>query len=469
LLFYSQLFLFIFLPLGCLAFFLAKGRYKNLTLIIASLLFYFWGEPTFLPIAVLSAAADFFICQHMFKHRSTAKARIYLTLGIVLNVSLLCYFKYMDFFIDTVNHALQFLHWQSWPLLNIALPIGVSFIVFEKITYLVDVYRGIGPPARSLSDYLLYIFLFPKLLAGPIVKYHDIRDQLENHRVTYDGFLVGFRRFLLGLIKKVVLADTVAEAANTVFALPPEQVGFFSAWLGVITFTLEIYLDFSAYSDMAIGLARMFGFKLLENFNMPYISTSFTDFWRRWHISLSTWIKEYLYFPLGGNRTGKVRTYFNLWICFLISGLWHGASWTFVLWGAYNGLFLVIDKLFWLRLSAKIPRLVNIGFTLLCVMIGWVIFRSTSLTQIQAFFSAMVHPGREGTFVYVTNNVWVAIIVGSLISIVPAFFWYETALKFWKSLRASLSVENWTLFLTSCFAILRIITSKFNPFLYFRF
>lgn len=468
-LFYSQLFLFIFLPLVCLAFFLTKGWYRNLVLILASFLFYFWGEPKFLPVAIISVLADFFICQQIFKYRSTAKARLYLTLGIVLNVLLLSYFKYLDFFIGTFNQAFHFFHWQPWPLLNIALPIGVSFIVFEKITYLVDVYRGVGPPARLLSDYLLYIFLFPKLLAGPIVKYHDIMDQLENHRVTFEGFLIGFRRFLLGLVKKVVLADTVAEIANAVFGLPLEQVGFTSAWLAVITFTLQIYLDFSAYSDMAIGLARMFGFKLLENFNMPYIATSFTDFWRRWHISLSSWIREYLYFPLGGNRKGKVRTYFNLWVCFLISGLWHGSSWTFVLWGAYNGLFLVMDKLFWLRVSAKIPHLLNIAFTLLCVMIGWVIFRSSSLEQMQTFLSAMVHPAREGTFIYVTNNVWAAIIVGSLISLVPAFSWYEIALKFWRSLNASLLIENWMLSAMSFFAILRLVTSKFNPFLYFRF
>ena len=238
---------------------------------------------------------------------------------------------------------------------KIALPIGVSFIVFEKITYLVDVYRGVTAPARSVSLYALYVFFFPKLLAGPIVKYHDIAGQMEACPPAHvDDFVLGFSRFMLGVIKKVLLADALAGGADLVFAHDPAELGFVEAWAGVIFFTFQIYFDFSGYSDMAIGLARMFGFRLLENFDEPYIATTMTEFWRRWHMSLTGWIREYLYFPLGGNRRGALRTHFNLWLCFLASGLWHGAAWNYIAWGAYNGLFLVLDRLFLARVLGRL-------------------------------------------------------------------------------------------------------------------
>ena len=337
--FCSPLFLFFFMPLVFLFYFLAKGKMKNKVLVSTSFFFYFYAESRFFPIVLISVFADYFICHCIFRSRGKTKAKYLLALGLILNVLLLFYYKYMDFFISTINSLSSYLHLSSLPLLKIALPIGVSFIVFEKITYLVDVYKGIGPPAKSIRDYLLYIFLFPKLLAGPIVKYHDIAAQLINHQQRATDFFEGFKRFLIGLIKKVLLADTVGEVANAVFGMPPGQLGFTQAWLGVISFTLQIYLDFSAYSDMAIGLARMFGFRLLENFNMPYISANFTEFWRRWHISLSTWIKEYLYFPIGGNRRGTARTYLNLCICFFISGLWHGAKLDFSYCGGHTTVF----------------------------------------------------------------------------------------------------------------------------------
>jgi alginate O-acetyltransferase complex protein AlgI len=468
-LFYTPIFLFLFLPLSLLTVFALRGTWRDAMLLAWSGLFYFWGEPWFVFVAVLSACMDHWIAEQVFRWHGTPTARSYMVVGVLLNLAVLALFKYLDFFVGSANAALASLGIPALPLLRLALPIGVSFVVFEKITYVVDVYRGRGEPARSLGSYLLYVLLFPKLLAGPIVKYHDIAAQLTNHGQTIRGFLEGFERFLLGLAKKVLLADTLGEMADAVFSLPPDRLGFGSSWLGVICFALQIYFDFSAYSDMAIGLARMFGFRLLENFNLPYIATSFTDFWRRWHISLSTWIKEYLYFSLGGNRGGRARTYFNLWVCFLLSGLWHGASWTFVLWGAYNGLFLVVDKLFWVSLSQRLPRVANIGITLFFVLIGWVLFRATSLAQIGGFLGAMASPGRHGASLYVTSNVWVAVCIGVGVCLIPAFGRFEVTLGVWRALPPARAIEAWLLGGLSLLAIAKAVTVTFNPFLYFRF
>lgn len=468
-LFYSPIFLFYFLPISLLLVLATRGRWRDLMLLACSAGFYFWAEPRFFFIAVLSAVADFILCRWIFQYRGTPRAQLFMLLGVVLNVLLLVYFKYLDFFIDTVNTMFASMGVSPQPLIGIALPIGVSFIVFEKITYLVDVYRGHGKPAKSLEKYLLYVLLFPKLLAGPIVKYHDIAAQLSNHRLSFRGWMEGFERFLLGLVKKVLLADTMGEIADTVFKWSPEQLGFGSAWLGVVCFTLQIYFDFSGYSDMAIGLARMFGFRLLENFNMPYVATSFTDFWRRWHISLSSWIREYLYFSLGGNRKGVSRMYFNLWLCFLISGLWHGANWTFVLWGAYHGGFLIIDKLFWLKLSQRLPHGINILITLFFVMIGWMLFRSTSLAQCLSFLAAMFSPGKQGEVLYVTTNVWVAMGIGAVMSLMPMLRFYDAMMKIWRTLRISRPLEIVLLSSVALLAIAKSVTITFNPFLYFRF
>lgn len=464
-LFSSSIFLFAFMPLAFMLFFSVPVKAKNTVLLAASLFFYFWGEPRFIVVALLSACADYVICGKIFHEKKKRRASYWLSLGIVLNVLLLFYYKYLNFFISSTNNLFSYFHWDPVPLLEIALPIGVSFIVFEKITYLVDVYRGISKPATALKDYLLYVFFFPKLLAGPIIKYHDIISQFSNHYPDLENFLDGFKRFLLGLIKKVLIADTLAELVDKVFSLPPDQLGFYNAWLGLLCFTLQIYLDFSAYSDMAIGLAKMFGFKLLENFNKPYHATSITDFWRRWHISLSTWIREYLYHPLGGNQRGTLRTYANLWICFLISGLWHGANWNFVLWGAYNGLFLVLDKLGWLKISRRLPDYANRSITFFLVMFGWVIFRTSSLEQLNQFYVALCHPARSSGFIYITHDLWAALFSAILVSFAPQL----GSGKLWQSFKNSVLIEHWILSSFAFLAISRVVAGSFNVFLYFRF
>ena len=457
--FTSPIFLFFFLPLALATVSLIRGGSKAMALLFWSAFFYFWGEPKFFFVAVLSALCDYLLCQRIYLRVSKPEASRYLFAGVGLNLGILFYFKYMEFFLGGLNISIP----------HVALPIGVSFIVFEKITYLVDVYRGKNQPAANFRTYLLYVLLFPKLLAGPIVKYHDIADQLGEKRQSLLLFKLGFERFLLGLVKKVFIADTLGELVDTVFALPLPDVSFKVAWLGIFAFSTQIYFDFSAYSDMAIGMARMFGFQLRENFNMPYTATSFTDFWRRWHISLSTWIKEYLYISLGGNRYGVTRAYVNLCICFLLSGLWHGANWTFVLWGAYNGLFLVLDKLFWLRLSARLPRLLNIALTFFFVMFGWVIFRSASLAQLEAFFSAMMNPLKLGQELYITANIWTALVISGLLSFIPALGIYEKLVEWWNGMAWRGAIHSLCLSSFSLLALAKAITVTFKPFLYFRF
>ncbi len=461
-LFYSSVFLFAFLPLCLLACAAARGRTRDGVLLAASLLFYAWGEPRFILVAIVSAGLDYLICQRIAATVGQPAARRWLTLGVCLNLALLVYYKYVDFFVDTANAGLTQLGMAPFDLLHIALPIGVSFIVFEKITYLVDVYRGAGQPARSMSSYLLYVFLFPKLLAGPIVKYRDIDTQLRTHPSRFEDIQIGLRRFLTGLAKKLLLADAFGETADAVFGLPTGELGFANAWIGALCFTAQIYLDFSAYSDMAIGLARMFGFRLNENFDQPYRATSFTDFWRRWHISLSTWIRDYLYLPLGGNRVAPWRRNVNLWLCFLLSGLWHGASWTFVLWGAFHGLFLTLDKLGWQRVAERLPSFVNIALTFLLVVIGWVLFRAQSLDQIGAMLGAMASPGSTGTYVDLPLYLWAAAAVTVVVSWVP---WQRGAAL---AQQHRVLVDT-ALLAVAVWAIGKSMTVSFQPFLYFRF
>lgn len=468
-LFYAPIFLFYFLPLVLLLTIAARGRYRDSVILVFSVAFYFWAEPRLCLVVLLSAIVDFILCREIDRYRGMRRAKVIVSLGVVLNLVMLFYFKYFDFFVSNVNAVFKLSGISPLPLMGLVLPIGLSFIVFEKITYLVDVFRGHGKPAQSLRSYLLYIFLFPKLLAGPIVKYHDIAAQLITHRLSLDGFVLGFERFLLGLVKKVLIADTVGEVADAVFNLSPTHVGFRSAWLGTICFTLQIFFDFSAYSDMAIGLARIFGFRLLENFNTPYVATSFTDFWRRWHISLSSWIREYLYFSLGGNRKGKARTYLNLWLCFLASGLWHGPSWNFVLWGAYNGVFMIMDKLVWLDFSQRIPRGVNIAVTMFFVMLGWLLFRSTSLGQCLNLVRVMFDPEANADVLYVTANAWAAIGIGVVVCIMPVLPYYRPVVQTWQAFKLSPMLDAVMLTGVGMFAVGKAVTVTFNPFLYFRF
>jgi alginate O-acetyltransferase complex protein AlgI len=328
------------------AYYAAPARHRNAVALAASAFFYAWGAPRFVIVLFASGLVDYVLGRELPEGRRAPRARKgILALAVVLNVALLLYFKYANFFVGELNGWLARLGMDGVSWAGVALPIGISFFTFQKLSYLVDVYRGVAQPARNAGDYLLYVALFPQLIAGPIVRYHDVARQLVARDYTRERFFTGMLRFGQGLGKKVLVANTMAEVADAAFGAAPATLSFGWAWVGVLAYAFQIYFDFSGYSDMAIGLGRLLGIEFLENFNRPYISRSITEFWRRWHISLSNWMREYLYVPLGGNRKGTARTYLNLWVVFLISGFWHGAAWNFVAWGAFHGFFLCFDKL----------------------------------------------------------------------------------------------------------------------------
>jgi alginate O-acetyltransferase complex protein AlgI len=476
-LFTTPVFLFLFLPVFLTTYFLTKNRFKNAVLIVFSLVFYFWAEPRFIFVVLASLVADWLLGNAIHRSSDARRRKRLVGLFVVLNVALLVYFKYMNFFVDNANTLLSFaglkpIHWTA-----VALPLALSFILFEKITYGVDIYRGIGRPARTLPLYVLYSLLFPKLIAGPIVKYHEIEAQLEKRRVIIDDILAGAFRFALGLARKVWVADTLAVLADKAFQMPAEVLSPRQAWIGLLCYTFQIYFDFAGYSDMAIGLARIAGFRLRENFNFPYISTSFTEFWRRWHISLSTWIKEYLYFPLGGNRVSQSRAYFNLCFCFFISGLWHGARWSFVIWGLYHGLFLVLDKLCWLRVVERIPRSLTMPLTFLLVMIGWVFFRAPDLRHALSYIGTLFRLSswgdhREAIIFYADNTVIFLLSVAMMSSFLPLIIrrnWRrESTLAIGAANHLSPAgiVATFALLATG---VLKVATAHFEPFIYFRF
>ncbi len=471
-LFYEPLFLFVFFPI-VFSGFLAVRRNAGIRawlLLGASVFFYFWSQPLFVPIVLATCIVDYVIAQQIA--RRAQYQRLFLAIGIIVNLGILSYFKYTNFAVDNFDLLLTHFHLPHVHIAAIALPIGVSFIVFEKITYLVDIAHGGSRPAPNFHTYLLYVFLFPKLLAGPIIKYHELESQLlSSGNFQSDGLIWRFRRFMLGVVKKTILADTLGAGADMTFNANPLLLGFTDAWLGVLFFTFQIYIDFSAYSDMAIGLAQMFGFRLKENFNMPYISCSITEFWRRWHISLTSWIREYLYIPLGGNRVPVWRCYFNLWICFFASGLWHGAAWHYVAWGAYNGVFLVLDRLFLLRGLNALPRIAANALTFLIIAAGWTIFRAKSLTQAGIFFHAMVHPGLTDHTAEVVRNTLMlaAAAAAALISFLPSAPGYEKfATAILASSKGRLMVQSVLLVLFT-FALAKSLADPFKPFLYFRF
>jgi alginate O-acetyltransferase complex protein AlgI len=402
--------------------------------------------------------------------QSGIKKRVFLSLGLSANIGILVFYKYTNAILSTVNHILSGMHLNSILLTSIVLPIGLSFIVFGKITYLADIYRGVASPAQKVTSYLTYVFLFPKLLAGPIVKYHEIEGQISERLYSLDDISLGICRFSWGLAKKVFIADTLGALADLIFGLPANELGLLNSWFGAICFTVQIYFDFSAYSDMAIGLARIMGFRIVENFNMPYISSNFTEFWRRWHISLSTWIRDYLYVPLGGNRCSKPRMYFNLWVCFLLCGLWHGANWTFVLWGAYHGIFLIADKMFALRIQKKLPRIFNVVTTFILVTIGWVIFRSGSFEQMSYYFRAMFNPDvLHGRFIFVANDSRFFLALGLFLIFFPLTNIYSKLKRLYLKTSVNRKLEIVVSFIILLLSIFRISTSTFNPFLYFRF
>lgn len=463
-------YLVYFLPVFVLLYHLVPHKFKNAVILAASIYFYSWGGPKFIFIILGTTLLDFLLVNTMH-HQKTQKSKTkYLIISLSLNLGLLFYFKYCNFFIDNINALLG--TEVSW--IKVVLPIGISFYTFESLTYVIDVYRGVHKPLKNVWHYQTYILLFPKLIAGPIVRYHDIADQITNREKNYTAEikLSGFLIFCIGLAKKTILANTLGMQADAVFKLPAEEIDTAAAWVGALAYTFQIYFDFSGYSDMAIGLGKIIGFKLPENFNNPYISGSITEFWRRWHITLGTWMKNYLYIPLGGNKVSDSKLYRNLILVFLFSGLWHGASWNFVLWGAYHGLFLVLERLFLGKVFAKLGKLISVPVTFVIVITGWVLFRNEDLTYalhvIKQMYAFDFFHSR-----FTINNDFISMAVLALL--ISFFALYSKN----KQLQDKIYGENFTqqgkwLVLLSGIVLYYISLSyvsalNFNPFIYFRF
>ncbi len=392
-------FLFYFLPIVLAAYFVTPHRFRNAVLLFASLVFYTWGTGVLAVMLLCSIIGNWLLGlaagSALAQGQDRRKNRI-VTVGIAANLALLGYFKYANFAVGQLNGALSGLGIDEITWNKVFLPIGISFFTFHGLSYVVDVARGRCEPLRSPINFGLYMTLFPQLVAGPIIRYHEISDQLFTRESRVDDIAEGIVRFAHGLAKKVIIADAVAEVANGAFSLPADQRSFVAAWVGILAYTLQIYFDFSGYSDMAIGLGRILGFRFPENFNRPYSAYSITDFWRRWHITLSNWFRDYLYVPLGGNKGTGGRTYANLLIVFLATGIWHGANWTFVVWGMYHGAIMLIERVAGWRYLDKAPHpVLNRIVTLFLVMVGWVMFRADSMSVAIDFYGAMFNPFRS--------------------------------------------------------------------------
>jgi len=459
-LFSSITFIYYFLPLVILIYYITPKKIKNVTLLVSSLIFYFYGEQN--PILIIACVLNYLLALLIDKSNKNNKKK-FLTLGIILNLLILGYYKYSNFFIENVNNVFSI----EIKYLSIILPLGISFFTFQNVSYLIDVYRQDIKAQSSIIKYTTYITFFPQLIAGPIVRYKDINNELETRKESFDNFAMGVRRFIIGLSKKVLIANVIGEMCIILESITSKSVLIYI--LQAIGYTIQIYFDFSGYSDMAIGLGLFFGFHIKENFNYPLIANSITDFWRRWHISLSSFFKDYVYIPLGGNRKGLKRQILNILIVWLLTGFWHGASWNFVLWGLYFAIFLVIEKVFLLKKLKNV--IISHLYTLTVIVFSFVIFNVSSMSEIGTFFKSMI--GLNGlqfanfeTIYYLKNY-----IVILLISIICATPLIKMILdKIQKSNKKIVVILEDMLYISlfmACSASL--ISNSFNPFIYFRF
>jgi len=448
-------------------------RYKNSWALFASLLFYAWGAPVFIFVVTSTIIVDYFIVNKIHKSDNAALRKKLLAFSVILKVGLLAYFKYANFFVENVDVLLESMGFQHITWTAVVLPIGISFFTFQALTYSVDVYRRVHAPLKSVADYLLYILLFPQLIAGPIVRYNEIADQLENRQANenFDNKLLGFYRFVIGLAKKVLIANVLGAEADKVFAMSEEMLTANVAWIGILAYTFQIYFDFSGYSDMAIGLGRMMGFKFPENFNNPYVSQNITEFWRRWHITLGRFMRDYLYIPLGGNKVSIKRMYFNLAFVFIVSGFWHGAAWNFIIWGAFHGLFLILDRLFLLNFYSRIGKYPSIFITFFLTIIGWVIFRATTLDQVGYYIKALFKFNYTEYYLDQRFYYIMAIaIVFSFFTIVKKGLKIESFIFYQETLSTKHAITYGILVLVLLvLSVMSIVSSGFNPFIYFRF
>jgi alginate O-acetyltransferase complex protein AlgI len=472
--FSSTVFLFLFLPFTLILHFLLHPRFRNAFLLLMSMFFYAWGEGALTLLIAISILVNYAggLLISYYKARSEPAAKATLAVFIAINLLVLIYYKYFNFILG----ALQSAGWMSdVPLPEKHLPIGISFYTFHILSYLVDVYRRDARVQKNPFDLGLYIFLFPQLVAGPIIRYKDISAKIASRFIAGDEFTKGVIRFIRGLAKKMVIANAAAVIADAAFAEQPEQLPVSMAWLGIVAYTLQIYFDFSGYSDMALGLGKMLGFNFPENFNYPYVARSIKDFWQRWHISLSTWFRDYLYIPLGGNKHGKARTLFNLLLVFFITGLWHGAGWNFIVWGLFHGFFLIIERLGFDKLLQKLPRVVQHAYTLLVVMLAWGFFRANDLSGAIGYLKAMAGSYASENYIVLlplTNYVVAMLILGIICSTrIRPFLESRLTPKLGsgKVLESYLVMRYVVYLLLFLYCTTELAQQSYNPFIYFRF
>lgn len=467
--FSSFLFVYYFLPVFFAIYWLSPRVVKNYIALAGSLIFYSWGSPKILVILIVSSLFDYLLAPYLANRKKV------LIFGIVFNISFLFYYKYSNFLVEQINFLNATFGWKTYDWVKVVLPAGISFFTFEKISYLVDVYRKKAEPSRNFFEYLLFVSLFPHLIAGPILKYQDLVNQIKSRLCGYEDVFIGMTRFCFGLAKKILIADELAKTVDFLFKIDPTELNATYAWLAMVAYSFQIYFDFAGYSDMAIGLARMMGFKFFENFNHPCIATSVTNYWQRWHISLSSWIKEYLYFPLGGNRCSHLRNYINLLVVIFLSGLWHGASWTYITWGIFHGLFLVLDRAFWLKFSEKFPMLINIAITFTIVAISRVVFRADTYHEAAGMYEQLFF----GNWNLRLDSYYPAQIIhsrGIFIFLVATFMAFAPAFAFYDKIKVIYSNFKFKDLITFTAAILCLLLStlamtegSFSPFLYFQF
>lgn len=483
--FSSSLFLLYFLPGFLIIYYLVPRAFKNWWILLASILFYAWGAPKFIFFLAGSVVIDFFINQRIARTEEGRK-KLFFWLSVILNLGLLLYFKYMNFFVDQFDVILGWVGGKPTGWIKIALPVGISFITFQKLAYTFEVSRKTIQPFSKIQDYALYIFMFPQILSGPIVRPGQIAGQIadrKNHE-NIDERLTGFYRFMIGLAKKVLIADVLAATVNPIFSMGPSELSTGLAWIGAIAYTFQIYFDFSGYTDMAIGLAKMVGFRLPENFNNPYISKNITEFWRRWHMTLSAWFRDYVFLPLAystsrklpkekymGLHADKVIYLIATTVTFLLCGFWHGAAWTFILWGVYQGLFLILDRLFLLKFLKRIGHIPSIMINFVVIVIGWVMFRSEKIDDFYFYLRRMFSFVSRDNDLWLNPKFWIMLIIAIFFS-----FWggFKKIEKWQEKLYHS--PGNRTIIIMSITAILLFIlceaaitSSGFSPFIYFRF
>lgn len=471
--FSSVLFLTVFLPVFLLVFYLIDRPYKKLVILLFSTVFYAWGAPKFIFFLLGSSIIDFFISKKL--EPGSKNRKLFLWFSLALNVLLLVYFKYANFFVDNISSLSESFGMDTISIKEVLLPIGISFFTFQKISYMMDVYSGNNKRLKSFVDYLIYIIIFPQLIAGPIVRFKDVSEQIRAFdKNKFDDRLEGLFRFTIGLSKKVFIANTFAEIVSNTQLIGLENYTTGDAWTSILAYTFQIYYDFAGYSDMAIGLGLMIGFRFPENFNFPYLSKSITEFWQRWHITLGSWMRDYLYIPLGGNRVAKHRIYINLMIVFFISGFWHGASWNFIVWGVFHGFFLMIERAGLGKILQKLPTPISIAYTFFTVIIGWVFFSmemneaSLFLKKMFAFDSWSVTKEIESSKILLITTIGVLCAFMGINKKTRQFF-NELPAKLTNGLKLHLIITYPIVVACLLLALISLMTDDFNPFIYYRF